>query len=224
MARQRTISGASHPAGCLAGGLNLLEIMVAMLLLAVIVTSSVSLLFINIRGWNALVSDSEKVLDETLINERIVAALRHLSPLVWQSGGKRRLAFNGEPNRVHFISRAPRQFRAGGLFEYLLTQELDSENRTGLVLYYAPYRPDRSEFRLPDAGERRLLFADIGGVTFSYHGKKNRNGKSEWWERWEDQVADYPQLVQMQFAGTGEQSSGASWFIRLLTIDPVPAR
>lgn len=215
MSGRRTVPGIRE-----AAGFTLLEIMVAMLLLAVIVTSSVSLLFINIRGWDALVGDSEQALDQTLINNRIAITLRHLSPLVWQSEGKKRLAFSGEPNRVHFISRAPQQYRAGGWFEYLLTQEIDSENRLGLVLYYAPYLPGSTEFLLPDAGQRRELFADTGSVTFSYLGTKERGGKHEWWDRWEAEMSGYPEMIQMQFAGHQDLDDASTRFIRLLTDSP----
>jgi general secretion pathway protein J len=205
-------------------GFTLLEIMVAMLLLAVIVTASVSLLFINIRGWDALVSDSERVLDETLIDNRITASLRHLSPLLWRTEGSRRLAFSGEVNQLHFISRAPLQYRRGGLFEYLLSQEIDNENRLGLVLYYAPYHPDRSEFVLPGAGERRLLFADTGGVTFSYFGLKDPTGKRDWWESWEDNLNGYPEMVKIEFHGTAGEEDASTRFVRLLVDGSGPLR
>lgn len=208
--------GRNRPLGRSVAGFTLLEIMVAMLLLAVIVTSSISLLFINIRGWDGLVSDSEKALDESLINERLTSTLRYLAPQVWRAGRDRRLAFLGAPDKVHFISRAPLQFGAGGLFEYLLTQEFDSENRPGLVLYYAPYHPDRSEFILPDGGERRLLFADTGRVTFSYWGSKNRKGKSEWWRQWEERTDGYPEAVRIAFVGSGGAGDGSTQTIRLL--------
>lgn len=211
MATRQSLPGRRH-----VRGFTLLEIMVAMLLLAVIVTSSVSLLFINIRGWDALVSDSERVLDETLINDRMLASLRHLSPLVWQAGGSKRLAFSGEPNRVHFISRAPLQFRSGGLFEYMLSQEIDSESRLGLVLYYAPYRPNTTEFLLPGEGERRLLFPDTGGVIFSYFGLKDPNGKRDWWEHWEESLNSYPEMVKIEFLGTEGEKGASTQFIRLL--------
>ncbi len=199
-----------------AAGFTLLEIMVAMLLLAVIVTASVSLLFINIRGWDALVTDSEKSLDGVLIRDRLVTMLRQLSPLVWQSGGNRQLAFNGETDRVQFISRAPMQYRQGGQFEYLLMQELDSENRRNLVLYYAPYRPDQTEFRLPEDGERRQLFSDTGGVTFAYWGVKQTGAKQEWWEGWENDLDSYPSMVRIQFAGSGDDAVATTEFVKLL--------
>jgi prepilin-type N-terminal cleavage/methylation domain-containing protein len=202
--------------GSRVAGFTLLEIMVAMLLLAVIVTASVSLLFINIRGWDALVKDSEQSLDDVLIRDRLVSTLRQLSPLVWQSGGNRQLAFSGEADRLHFISRAPMQFRQGGLFEYLLIQEYDLENRRNLVLYYAPYRPDQTAFRLPEEGERRQLFSLTGGVTFSYLGTKHFGAKQEWWQDWESDLDSFPVLVKMEFAGTGDDAAATTEFVRPL--------
>lgn len=182
-------------------GFTLLEVMVAMLLLSVIITSSVSLLFMNIRGWDGLVADSEMTLGETLINDRLVQALRHLSPMVWKTGGERRLAFEGEPESVHFISQAPQQYRAGGLFEYFLVQEFDSDNRANLILYYAPYFPGQSEFSPLQDRTRRILMTDTGGISFSYFGANQRNRETDWWERWEPDSEDYPVIVRINFVG-----------------------
>ncbi len=201
------------------GGFTLLEIMVAMVLLAVIVTSTVSLLFINIRGWNGLVGDSERALDATLIDHRLLAMLRQTVPLVWSNAGDRQLAFAGEPKRLQFISRAPQQYRAGGLFEYLLIEERDSENRPGLVLYYAPYYPEATGFALPEAGRRRLLYTDTGGVTFSYFGSQSRGQPAEWSENWPSGNEGYPQMVRLSFAGDGE-GEASSRFARLMTPNP----
>ncbi len=205
-----------HSTRSRAAGFTLLEMMVAMLLLAVIVTASVSLLFINIRGWDALVRDSEQSLDGILIRDRLVSTLRQLTPLVWRTAGEQRLAFSGESDRLHFISSAPQQFRQGGYFEYLLVQELDSANQWNLVLYYAPYRPDQTEFRLPEGGERRRLFTDTGGVAFSYLGVKRKGGKPEWWEIWEDNLDTFPTLVRIQFAGSADDATATTEFVRLL--------
>ena len=184
-------------------GFTLLEIMVAMLLLTVIVTSSVSLLFMNIRGWDGLVNDSEAALGETLIHDRLTLILRQLRPMVWKAGGQRRLAFAGERDRVQFISQAPQQFRAGGLFEYLLVQEYDSDNQANLVLYYAPYYPGQTEFKLPGQGAGRTLFVDTGGITFSYLGPQEGGRQEDWGERWESGSTEYPTAVRIEFASSG---------------------
>lgn len=197
-------------------GFTLLEIMVAMLLLTVIITSSTSLLFLNIRGWDALSADSEQALDEVLISERINGSLRNLMPIIRQTPAGRRLLFLGEAKQLHFVSTAPQQFRSGGLFEYLLREEPDNENRLALVLYYTPYRPDATEFVLPNEGSKRTLIADTGGISFSYYGSKKRIGQPEWSDSWESELESYPQFVKLtqsrDRAGAGEETR----FIRLL--------
>ena len=185
-------------------GFTLLEIMVAMLLLTVIVTSSVSLLFTNIRSWDGLVNDSEAALTESLIHDRLTHLLSHVSPMVWKSGGERNLAFAGERDRVHFISRAPQQFRSGELFEYLLAQEYDADNQANLVLYYAPYYPGQLEFRLPEKGTRRTLITDTGGITLSYLGQQEAGRQADWWERWESGATDLPLMVRLDMASAGD--------------------
>jgi general secretion pathway protein J len=201
---------------CRYTGFTLLEIMVAMLLLSVIITSSVTLLFLNIRGWDALTTDSEKALDESLINERIRGAVRTLSPIVRQTAEGRRLAFIGEPKQLHFVSPAPQQYLPGGLFEYLLREELDSENNNALVLYYTPYRPDVADFVLPDEGEKRTLITDTGGVTFSYFGLAKRAGRPAWRESWESDMETYPQIIKLTLARDQDGFGETGQFIPLL--------
>ena len=221
MGRDETLS--AGPPGFRSQGFTLLEIMVAMLLLSVIVTFSVSLLFTNIRSWDSLVSDSEASLDETLINHRLVEMVSHLIPMVWKSGGERRLAFAGEPDRLQFISRAPQQYRASGLFEYLLVQEFDSDNRVNLVLYYAPYYPGQTQFRLPEEGVRRPLYSDTGWVRFSYLGTQEPGRQPDWWDRWESDSTDYPLALSVHLAGNQEgEGAGSVTIPRLLDrLEPV---
>lgn len=206
-------ANSTEPARSRSQGFTLLEIMVAMLLLSVIVTFSVSLLFTNIRSWDSLVSDSEASLDETLINDRLVQMISHLIPLVWQAGGDRRLAFSGEPDRLQFVSQAPQQYRSGGLFEYLLVQEFDSDNRANLVLYYAPYYPGQTGFRLPQEGVRRPLYTDTGGIRFSYLGVQEPGRPADWVEQWESDSADYPLALSLLFTGNQEGEGAASFTI-----------
>ena len=204
-----------------AAGFTLLEIMVAMLLLSVIITASVSLLFLNIRGWDALTSDSEAALDESLINHRVRGTISLLSPIVWQTREGRRLAFEGEAKQLHFISAAPQQYTSGGLFEYLLQEQLDSENRYTLTLRYAPYHPDETAFALPKTGDMRILNADTGGVTFAYYGIARRGGQPEWRERWDSDMEGYPQIVRLTFANAQDGFGEGGLYIRLLTASAV---
>jgi general secretion pathway protein J len=205
-------------------GFTLLEIMVAMLLLTIIITSSVSLLFLNVRGWDALMADSERMLDEVLINDRISNTLRSVTPLKFSENGQQQLAFVGEAQRLQFISTAPQQYLAGGLFEYLLMVERDTENSAALVLYYAPYKPDATAFSLPMEGEKRTLISDLSSLSFSFYGKKRRSREADWSETWEPEEENYPDYIKISLTKEGEASAPEMRFIRLLANHPAVLR
>jgi prepilin-type N-terminal cleavage/methylation domain-containing protein len=199
------------------GGFTLLEIMVSMLLLTIIVTSSVSLLFLNIKGWDALTTDSEIELDRMLINDRIYSIIGNLSPLVWQTSEGKRLVFGGEGKRLHFVSKAPQQYRGGGLFEYLLQEEIDNEGRAVLVLYYAPYLPDAKAFRLPEDGSRRVLFGDLEGIGFSYYGADRDGGQSQWLSQWENDLNRLPEFIALNMKPDDKMQAAEKRVIPLMT-------
>ena len=197
-------------------GFTLLEIMVAMLLLTIIITSSVSLLFLNVRGWDALMADSEEMLDQILISDRIGNALRTLAPLKLLDNGQQTLAFLGEPQRLHFISAAPQQYLPGGLFEYLLSVEGAGEDGASLVLYYAPYRPDATALTLPETGEKRTLIDQVGDLRFSYYGIKRIRETAAWSDTWEAAGDNYPQLIKISLPAEDGTMLPQARFIRLL--------
>jgi prepilin-type N-terminal cleavage/methylation domain-containing protein len=199
------------------GGFTLLEIMVSMLLLTIIVTSSVSLLFLNIKGWDALTADSEIELEQMLINDRIYSIIGNLTPLVWQTSEGKSLAFGGEGKRLHFVSKAPQQYRGGGLFEYLLREEIDNEGRAMLVLYYVPYLPDAKAFRLPEDGSRRVLLSDLEGIGFSYYGLEREGGQSQWLNQWENDLNRLPEFIALNLNNGNDSLSVDKRVIPLMT-------
>lgn len=199
------------------GGFTLLEIMVSMLLLTIIVTSSVSLLFLNIKGWDALTADSEIELERMLINDRIYSIIGNLSPLVWQTSEGKRLVFEGEGKRLHFVSKAPQQYHGGGLFEYLLQEEVDSEGRAILVLYYAPYLPDAKAFRLPEEGRRRVLVGDLDGIGFSYYGADQDGVESQWLSQWKNDLKRLPEFIALNLNAADDTLAAEKRVIPLMT-------
>lgn len=197
-------------------GFTLLEIMVSMLLLTIILTASVSLLFLNVRGWDGLAADSERVLDEWLIKDRIGTVLATLEPLKLPTPEGRRLAFAGEPRHLHFVAPAPQQFNAGGFFEYLLAVEPDQKLGWSLVLYYLGFRPDTRELALPEGGHRRVLFEGLDDVEFAYFGSKRRGAPAEWTQRWENDLDGYPELVKIVRIKSGNRGGRDEQIVRLL--------
>ncbi|MEW8624237.1 MAG: prepilin-type N-terminal cleavage/methylation domain-containing protein [Candidatus Thiodiazotropha sp.] len=194
----------TNPKSNNSAGFTLLEIMIALLLLAVITTTSVSMLFLNIKGWERVADNSDKQLAELLTMARVEQIIRNMIPLNWQQQNRTRLlSFTGDARQVQFIAPAPQQYQPGGLFEYRLALEDDFEQGASLVLDYIPYNPKKSQFVLPQEGRRRLLLSGLEHVEFSYFGLLPNRNEPEWSDLWEQLNNNYPELVKISFIEVG---------------------
>ncbi|MCG7900500.1 MAG: prepilin-type N-terminal cleavage/methylation domain-containing protein [Candidatus Thiodiazotropha weberae] len=186
------------------GGFTLLEIMIALLLLTVITTTSVSMLFLNIKGWERVSDSSDRQLAELLTTARVEQIIRNIIPLTWQQKNRARLlAFMGDAQQVQFIAPAPQQYQPGGLFEYRLSLEDDFEQGRMLLLHYTPHNPKQSQFVLPQEGRRRILLSGLEHVEFSFFGFLPNRNEAEWTDRWEPLNNNYPELVKISFTEMG---------------------
>ncbi|MEW8437185.1 MAG: prepilin-type N-terminal cleavage/methylation domain-containing protein [Candidatus Thiodiazotropha taylori] len=186
------------------GGFTLLEIMIALLLLAVITTTSVSMLFLNIKGWERVADSSDKQLAELLTTARVEQIIRNIIPLTWQKQNRiRELAFAGDAQQIQFIAPAPQQYQPGGLFEYRLSLQDDFEQGRILLLHYTPHNPKNSQFVLPQEGRKRILLSGLEQVEFSFFGLLLNRTEPEWSDRWEPLNNNYPELVKISFTEMG---------------------
>ena len=190
--------------------------MIALLLLAIITTTSVSMLFLNIKGWESVSESSDRQIAEHLALARVENMIQHLLPISWREQQMRLLAFSGDAGHIQFIAPAPQQYQAGGLFEYRLADEFDSEQGHSLVLYYAPYYPDAKRFSIPEQGRRRILVPGLESVRFHYYGRKYERAEPEWTDLWERTSRRYPELVRISTVPGGGNTSPEERFVRIL--------
>jgi prepilin-type N-terminal cleavage/methylation domain-containing protein len=188
-------------------GFTLLEIMIALLLLAIITTTSVSMLFLNIKGWESVSERSNEQIAGYLVATRVEHMIRNLSPLIWQQRKARQLAFSGDARHIQFIAPAPQQYQPGGLFEYRLTQENDPQSGQSLVLYYAPYYTHIKQFSLPEQGHRRILMSGLESVNFSFYGKQQNRFEVLWSDQWAQTDRYYPELIKISWVEQGASVS-----------------
>jgi general secretion pathway protein J len=212
----RSVSAANCSAG-----FTLLEVMVAMLLLAIIMTTSVTMLFINLKGWDGLTEHSDAVQQEFLIQKRVTSLIQHIVPLVWRDQKQRLLALTGANQQLQFISKAPQQHRDGGLFEYLLVQENSHDQGVSLVLYFSPHDPNAAELTLPENGTRRVLVTGLEAVEFSFFGSKQDRETTAWHDSWEAESSRYPELIRMTLRYAGDEESIHARYYRILQDYPM---
>ena len=201
-------------------GFTLLEMMVAMVVLAMIVTTAFGALRLGERSWEAGLAHATET--ETL---RTVAGLlqrqfNQILPIAW-TGDRKNIAFSGARDQLRFIAPAPHHHGATGLFEFTLVLE-PHEHDARLVLYYQLHDPDRNGLRPLDSDRQQVvLVEELESATFAYYGSPVAADPPEWHSQWSKDAEAFPQLVRARFS-TGEGQR--QWPELLLALHAKPAQ
>jgi hypothetical protein len=198
----------------------LLEILVAMVVLALIVTSSFGALRLGERSWEA----GHARATETEILRTVAGVLqrqfKQILPLTWKQDAQTLLAFDGAYDRLRFIAPAPLHRGATGLYEYTLVAETDTAaNTSSLVLYYRLHDPDSNGFS-PDGSDRQrvLLAAGLKTASFTYFGTPSKDDQPQWHSQWSNEAEFFPRLVQARLVATDEQRQWPELNLALPTV------
>ena len=193
-------------ARCREAGFTLLEVLVAMVVLSLIMTTAFGALRLGERSWEAGLTRAGKT--ETL---RTVAGVlqrqfNQILPLSWTEDAKTTIALNGSSEQLRFIAPAPQHHGATGLFEYTLVVEA-LDNSARLVLYYRLHDPDSNGFSSNSSDLQRVLLVDeIKSARFSYFGAPVADDPPQWHSYWNNDAMAFPQLVNVQLeAKQGQQ-------------------
>ena len=200
-------------------GFTLLEIMVAMIVLSLIVTTAFGSLRMGERSWEAAHARTTET--ETL---RAVAGVlqrqfNQVLALVWTEDKEKTLAFVGNRERMRFIGPSPQHHGATGLFEYTLAVESDNDG-SRLVLYFQLHDPDIDGFQ-PQLGDRQrvLLVDDVKAAGFAYFGAPVADDPPQWYTQWNSDAEAFPQLVQARI-----DTARGPWPELMLVLPTEPAQ
>ena len=177
-------------------GFTLLEIMVAMVVLALIVTTAFGAVRLGERSWEAGHARSTEIETMRAVAGVLQRQFNQILPLTWTRGTETILAFSGDRERIRFIAPAPQHRGATGLFEYTLTVETDGDDAR-LVLDYHLHDPDFEGFA-PDGSEpqRGLLVDQLKSASFAFYGAPVADDPPDWHSQWSFEAEAYPLLVQ----------------------------
>ena len=186
-------------------GFTLLEVLVAVVIMAVIMTTAFGALRLGGRSWEAGIERASG--NETF---RSVANLlrRQVSqtiPMTWPNDTNERIAFEGTAEQMRFVAPAPQQYRQAGMFEYGLAAQRDGLE-LNLVLSYIPFNPDSEEFQTPSSNQQVLLVEGLENVSFDYYGSPANAGSrtgtgkqpSRWQQRWDADAQRFPDLIRVR--------------------------
>ena len=117
----------------------------------------------------------------------------------WKDPMVLKLAFEGESQRLRFVSSRPAGLTQGGLALVGLEVEPDASSRARhLVMRRALPDDDAKDFApLERAEQRSILIADIDSVVFSYFGADTDFAEPRWTDTWPS-VGRVPMMVRLR--------------------------
>jgi len=178
-------------------GFTLLELLIAISLIAIILVFIVGSLRFGRRAWE--VADR---MDETT---SLVAAqhyvrdiLSEAEPIGTPDGqGRLRLAFQGSQDRVEFVANLEGHTTVAGLHKIslgLLGADSSVDRPRSLVVDLRLFRPAPKDEEQAPPLEQRELVVKVQSLSFRYFGRMTDMEEANWHREWKD-AARLPQLI-----------------------------
>ena len=184
-----------HPAG-----FTLVEVVVAMALLATIMVLLYSGLTFALRSWDAGDANGRRVADRRLGENFLRRELTELFPMRWKDAMAVKFAFEGAKDHLKFVSSRPAGLSQGGLSLVGLEVQ-ESERVRSLVMRRAMPDDAAVDFSPLDKAEPSLLIANVESIAFAYFGAENDFTEPKWFDQWEFSAA-FPSLVRLRVKTT----------------------
>ena len=181
------------------GGFTLVELVLAMALLATMMLLLYSGIAFAMRSWDAGAAVGGRTADRRIGQNFLRRELSELFPMRWKEAAQVRFAFQGEPHSLRFVSSRPPGLQMGGLSLVGLALEEDRETRLkNLVMTRAMPDDEAKDFGpLERTEERNVLLAGLEAVSFSYFGSENDFTEPRWVDDW-PYVSRIPQMVRVR--------------------------
>jgi general secretion pathway protein J len=180
-------------------GFTLIELVVAMVLLGIMMLLLYSGLTFALRSWDAGEANGRNTVDRRIGENFLRRELTELFPMRWKDPMTLKFAFEGEKQRLRFVSSRAAGATVGGISLVGLEVEPDAGNPKARHLTMRRAMPDdeAKDFAPLDRAERTVLIADVETATFEYFGSENDFTESKWSDSW-TYPGRMPQMVRLR--------------------------
>lgn len=181
------------------GGFTLIELVVAMVLLGTMMLLLYSGLTFALRGWDAGDANGRRTADRRIGENFLRRELTELFPMRWKDEVAVKFAFEGETQRLRFVSSRPAGVTLGGLSLVSLEVEPDAADPKLRHLTMRRAMPDEEakNFAPLERADKVILLPGVESVEFAYFGAQNDFTAAKWEASW-PHVARIPQLVRLR--------------------------
>jgi general secretion pathway protein J len=184
-----------------AAGFTLIEVVLAMALLAAIMVLLYSGLTFALRSWDAGDANGRRVADQRLGENFLRRELTEMFPMRWKDPTTVKFAFEGEEDHVRFVSPRPPGIQQSGLaLVSLELQEVEGSRARNLVMRRALPNDEATDFGPLAKAEPAILLTNVDSIAFSYFGAENDFAEPKWTESWSF-GGSIPQLVRLRVKG-----------------------
>ncbi|WP_455201310.1 prepilin-type N-terminal cleavage/methylation domain-containing protein [Kaarinaea lacus] len=165
-------------------GFTLVEVMIAITLLAVMLAITFNVLNFAARAWDKGVVRAEIANRVHVVQNLLRSVFAQAQPIVLDMENRQDtyLAFIGQENGLRFVAPLSSAQISGGM--YVLNVEYAKREAQGfLLLRYQRYHYNEKSFETADPVDAELLLEDVEAVNFRYLGPDNE-GDAVWHTEW----------------------------------------
>ncbi|HUL95717.1 MAG TPA: prepilin-type N-terminal cleavage/methylation domain-containing protein [Usitatibacter sp.] len=177
-------------------GFTLIELVVAMALLAAMMALVYSGLAYALRSWDAGENNARAVVDRRIGENFLRRELGEMFPMRWKDPMVLRFAFDGQRDSLRFVSARPPDVAMGGLSLVGLSVENGTAKGRRLVMRRAMPDDDAKDFGPLERAEPYVLIDNVDSVAFSYFGSENDFTEQRWTDTWTFQ-GHMPAMVRL---------------------------
>ena len=179
-------------------GFTLLELLIAIVIVSLIMTTAFGAIRIGSRSWEAGQQRTDAIEEMRSYAEFLRRQVGQTVIASWEDGDGKRIAFSGQQQALRFVAPAPSAADSIGLLTYALMIDNDA-NGSRLRIEYAPYDPGALAF---DESRGRNMIepaATFASVRFDYFGATEKDSAESWRPEWPAAAALYPEIVRITF-------------------------
>ena len=196
------------------GGFTLLELIMALAILAMIagsVAAGIRLAAGSIERGEAVARDTARLRAAMGIVER---ALMSADPLPISVGDNTTAYFVGEEKNVRFLSvGAPRAAKGSGLRLVSFFERTGADGNGFAMATASPFRAGGAE-AWDGIETSRILFPEAGEIAFSYSAGPTKEGAWEWFPSWDPkEKGRLPAAVRVEFSVLSPSGSRKTAFV-----------